>query len=146
MDELKPCPFCGGKAEYKRTAIKTNGCWTDVVCVRCTICDSRTGRVLYNAKKHPNCEEYEEAAEAWNKRIGEKQMKEYTVIHTVQFTEVFKIEGDMELIPTQETEARLKRCINADDIKVINRQIFVRDLPNTSEVVVGTPDLAVQGG
>ena len=22
---LKPCPFCGGEAEYKRTAIKTNG-------------------------------------------------------------------------------------------------------------------------
>ena len=66
--ELKPCPFCGGKAEYKRTAIKTNGCWTDAVCVRCTVCDSRTGRILYDAKKHPNCEEYEEAAEAWNRR------------------------------------------------------------------------------
>ncbi len=70
-DELKPCPFCGGKAEYKRTAIKTNGAWCDAVNVRCTVCDARTGRVLYDAKKHPNGEEYEAVKDAWNRRVGE---------------------------------------------------------------------------
>lgn len=73
-------------------------------------------------------------------------MKEYTIIHTVQFTEVFKTKGDLELIPKEQTEERLKRIIDVDDIKVTDRQIFIRDLPNTSEVVMGTPDLAVQGG
>ena len=66
--ELKPCPFCGGKAEYKRAVIKTNGLWRDAVNVRCTNCDSRTGRVLYDARKHPNGEEYLEVAKAWNRR------------------------------------------------------------------------------
>ena len=69
MTELKRCPFCGGKAKYKRTTIKTNGVWCDTVCVRCISCDSRTGRILYDARKHPNGEEYEEAAKAWNRRF-----------------------------------------------------------------------------
>lgn len=69
MAELKPCPFCGGEAQYKRTTIKTNGTWCDAVCVRCTICDSRTGRILYDARKHPNGEEYEEAKKTWNRRV-----------------------------------------------------------------------------
>ena len=68
MAELKPCPFCGGEAEYKRTVIKTNGAWCDAVNVRCTNCDARTGRVLYDARKHPNGEEYIEVEQAWNRR------------------------------------------------------------------------------
>lgn len=68
--KLRKCPFCGGEAEYKRSVIKTNGAWCDAVNVRCTICDARTGRVLYNAKKHPNGEEYEEVKEAWNRRMN----------------------------------------------------------------------------
>ena len=31
--------------------------------------DSRTGRILYDARKHPNGEEYEEAKKTWNRRI-----------------------------------------------------------------------------
>ena len=75
MSELKLCPFCGGKAEFKRTAIKTNGAWCDAVCVRCTVCDARTNMVLYDAKKHPNCEEYEEATADWNQRVGDDLME-----------------------------------------------------------------------
>ena len=66
--KLKPCPFCGEEAEFYRTPIKSNGGWCDSVVVRCKACEARTNRVLYNAKKHPNDEEYEEAAEAWNTR------------------------------------------------------------------------------
>lgn len=73
--ELKPCPFCGGEAEFKRAAIKTNGAWCDAVSVRCTACEARTGRVLYDARKHPNDEEYEIAAEAWNRRVNDDQME-----------------------------------------------------------------------
>lgn len=66
--ELKPCPFCGGKADYKRTVIKTNGAWCDAINVRCTSCDARSNRILYSAKLHKNDAEYIEAAEAWNRR------------------------------------------------------------------------------
>ena len=66
--ELKSCPFCGGAPEFVRKTIRTNGAWCDAVYVRCTSCDSRTGRVLYNAKHHPNGEEYKIAENSWNRR------------------------------------------------------------------------------
>ena len=69
IDIIKRCPFCGGEAEFYRTPIKTNGGWCDSVVVRCKACEARTNRVLFDAKKHPNDEEYEEAARAWNTRI-----------------------------------------------------------------------------
>lgn len=68
MSDLKPCPFCGGEAEFYRTPIKTNVGWCDSVVVRCKSCEARTNRVLYDANKHPNDEEYDEAAAAWNQR------------------------------------------------------------------------------
>lgn len=71
MSETKPlpCPFCGGEAEFYRTPVKTkNGGWCDSVVVRCKECEARTGRILYNSQKHPNDEEYDEAANAWNTR------------------------------------------------------------------------------
>ena len=71
-NDLKPCPFCGGKAEYRRTAIDTKGRYCDAVYVMCPDCNTRTGRVLYDARKHPNDEEYAEVREAWNNRKEEK--------------------------------------------------------------------------
>ena len=50
MTDLKPCPFCGGKAEFARKQVKTKGHWCDAVYVRCTNCDARSNRVLYSAK------------------------------------------------------------------------------------------------
>lgn len=50
MSELKPCPFCGRKAEFKRTVIKTNGAWCDAVCVRC-IGNARDNRFLRKNKE-----------------------------------------------------------------------------------------------
>ena len=69
MTDLKPCPFCGGKAEFARKQVKTKGHWCDAVYVRCTNCDARSNRVLYSAKYHKKNEsEYLEAQEAWNRR------------------------------------------------------------------------------
>ena len=72
-------------------------------------------------------------------------MKEYTVITTCQVTAIVQAD-DIELPDVKEIEQDLKDRYDVDDVKVTNRQIFVRDLPNTSEVVVETSDLAVQGG
>ena len=66
--KLLPCPFCGGEAEFHRTPVKANGGWCDSVVVRCKVCEARTNRVLYNSKKHPNDEEYDEALKSWNTR------------------------------------------------------------------------------
>ena len=67
---LKNCPFCGGVARYRKTFLNSrDGGVNDAVFVSCTVCDARTGRVLHDAKKHTNGEEYVEAGEAWNKRV-----------------------------------------------------------------------------
>lgn len=66
--ELKPCPFCGGKAIYHRTPVRTNGGWCDSVTVKCEKCEARTNRILYDKKKHGEDGEYDEAREAWNRR------------------------------------------------------------------------------
>ena len=66
--KLKPCPFCGGEAEFVRKPVKANGGWCDAVYVRCTACDARSNRVLYSANIHRNDSEYTEATEAWNTR------------------------------------------------------------------------------
>lgn len=68
MTDLKPCPFCGGKAEFARKQVKTKGHWCDAVYVRCTNCDARSNRLLYSKKYHKNGSEYIEAQEAWNRR------------------------------------------------------------------------------
>ena len=72
-NELKPCPFCGGKAYLEtrhRAFIK--GKTTLVAYVRCRECEARTqrfelasfGRSSYSAKAN------EQAIEAWNRRAG----------------------------------------------------------------------------
>lgn len=69
MVELKRCPFCGGEAENRRTVEKIDGgAYCDAVSVRCMKCGARSEFVFYDAHKHPNGEEYEEAAETWNNR------------------------------------------------------------------------------
>lgn len=66
--KLKPCPFCGGEAEFCRTSIKTSDGWSDGVFVYCTECRNRTSAVLYNKQEHGECGEYKEASEKWNTR------------------------------------------------------------------------------
>lgn len=73
MIGLKTCPFCGGEAEFYRTPVKSNCRWCDSVVVRCKVCEARTNRILYDARKHQNDNEYDDAAEAWNNRkLGEE--------------------------------------------------------------------------
>ena len=70
INELKPCPFCGGEARSTRTVVKTNGSYCDAVYIYCTKCNARTSDVLFDGIKHPNGEEYIEAEKAWNKRVN----------------------------------------------------------------------------
>lgn len=61
--KLKPCPFCGGEAEFRTNLIDVIGGWHTVVYVWCPTCEARSHRVFYTA-------EYDkiEAAERWNRR------------------------------------------------------------------------------
>ena len=54
MKELKPCPFCGGKAKVET---KSSIWWI----VKCTKCPCEVGRSWFYIKR--------DAIEAWNRRV-----------------------------------------------------------------------------
>ena len=62
MEELKPCPFCGGKAVLKKvaTGIGQDGYWYYVRCasINCTVHVSTCSRPTEK-----------EAVEIWNRRV-----------------------------------------------------------------------------
>ena len=65
MIELKPCPFCGGKATISSS---TND---DYFFTRCTRCTASIGVILYNGWR-PTFISREDAADAWNNRVEQK--------------------------------------------------------------------------
>ena len=111
MEELKACPHCGGEAEFVRKPIKTKGTWCDAVYVRCKKCDARTNRVLYNAKSHPNDEEYQQAANAWNRR-AEPENKALTLEQLQQ------MDGEQVWIPETEAYFSGHGIVNVKEEKV----------------------------
>lgn len=68
--EIKPCPFCGGKAEVRTIAREKE---TKIVpissYVRCTWCYAQTNEVLYKNTEWTLIDPAEEAIKAWNKRV-----------------------------------------------------------------------------
>lgn len=57
--ELKPCPFCGGRAVFQ----DNNSCCSYVYCKKC----GATGETVNVSKKFSSDEK---AAEKWNRRIN----------------------------------------------------------------------------
>ena len=65
MPNLKPCPFCGGKAKLKK--FKSKALFgTIAYYAECSVCKVRTEMSL----------EQEEPVEAWNRRAGEEDKHE----------------------------------------------------------------------
>ena len=55
--------------------------------------------------------------------------KEYTVIEVIQVTTIRKPTGGRFHIVDKIRNAWIKKRLNADDINVLNRQVFERELP-----------------
>lgn len=72
MEELKPCPFCGGKVHLERS---TRGFWKGESCrlslVRCPNCEARGPKIPHSkyGKASNSWEADKEAVEAWNRRV-----------------------------------------------------------------------------
>ena len=64
-EELKPCPFCGGKASinYERIPGENKGFWTQVICNACHGRSGGTWAGSYNAAERIE-------AKAWNRRVN----------------------------------------------------------------------------
>ena len=73
-------------------------------------------------------------------------MKEVTVVTTCEITGVYHLEDETCVKSNDELRETLMDLLEADHVVIKKNQVFVRDLPNTSEVVVETPETAVQGG
>lgn len=57
-------------------------------------------------------------------------MKEITVVTTCEITDVIKVEDDFELRETQAEEKLMEAILDADDVKILKQQKFIRDLPD----------------
>lgn len=119
MSEIKLliCPFCGGEAEFYRTPVKSNGGWCDSVVVRCKDCEARTNRVLYDARKHHNDSEYDEAAEAWNSRKPVEDVLE-------RLEEEYKAAA-----------ADMKRCSRENPLQFDSAKGYARGMSDAIEII-----------
>lgn len=68
--QLKPCPFCGGKAVIINETEYAGGCHYETVCVKCVDCGASTCRKVSDGYYELYCSD-EEIAEMWNRRVGE---------------------------------------------------------------------------
>ena len=70
MNELKPCPFCGGDAKHQTYTSQQTLFSPSKRCIyyKCKDCEAQTKAfresVYYSAE--------EKAVEAWNRRVGEQ--------------------------------------------------------------------------
>ena len=78
MEKLKPCPFCGGKAEIKRINYGHNGMgkFTETYQAFCRECGIKFIKESEFAMKEGQIliykNGYEDCVKAWNTRTGEK--------------------------------------------------------------------------
>lgn len=65
-EELKPCPFCGGKASlnYERIPGEDKGFWAQVICNSCYGRSGGTWAGSYSAAERKE-------AKAWNRRVND---------------------------------------------------------------------------
>lgn len=65
--QLKPCPFCGGRARIEERVEPDGYCSYTVKFVQCTKCHSKTEERICDGYYGGHCSD-EEIAERWNRR------------------------------------------------------------------------------
>lgn len=70
-EELKPCPFCGGKAKinYERIPGSSRGCWAQVICEKCHGRSAGTWENTYSTAE-------KKEVKKWNCRASNEEMVE----------------------------------------------------------------------
>lgn len=62
MENLKPCPFCGGKASMRYSTV-----FRSEICIKCEKCKSRT--MTYKGGDFEDTKYL--AIQAWNRRVSD---------------------------------------------------------------------------
>ena len=70
-EQLKPCPFCGGKACFNRYVSYNylKGHHSDYARIKCSSCGASSKSIEYDPKLHGESGEYDEAIKLWNRRV-----------------------------------------------------------------------------
>ena len=70
--QLKPCPFCGGKAHIRNVTEMDQPCHYETVCVTCEDCGAQSIQRISDGYYDEYCSD-EEIAELWNRRVIDKE-------------------------------------------------------------------------
>jgi rRNA maturation protein Nop10 len=71
-EKLKPCPFCGGKAELcYAPGLGTDSCRGYTLQASCNECGATSPGLWQEKKPEPNDQLWKDAADEWNHRPGE---------------------------------------------------------------------------
>lgn len=70
--QLKPCPFCGGKAHIRNVRENDGRVYYETVCVLCEDCGAQSIRKISDGYYGKHCS-YKEIAELWNRRVKESE-------------------------------------------------------------------------
>ena len=87
--ELKPCPFCGGKAELRTRVLereRKDEPLYSFVC--CTSCFASGPNFHYKDIDRTGINPTDEAAKAWNKRAGKETMQNIDVLRQMSIDEL----------------------------------------------------------
>lgn len=71
--QLKPCPFCGGKAHIRNVRETDGRVSYESVCILCEDCGAQSIRKISDGFYGKQCSD-EEIAELWNRRVKESEV------------------------------------------------------------------------